>query len=72
MPWFHQTIPASDLLPEQLKKNNVGKIIEAEGLMFPPESWGPREYHEATRGYILNEIFRRVDQSGRTMGEFLR
>ena len=58
--------------PEQLKKNSVGKIIEAQSLMFPPEDWGPREYHEATRGYILNEVFRRVEPGGRTMGEFLR
>ena len=41
--------------------------------MFPPESFNStREYHAATRGYILNEIFRRVEPSGRTMGEFLR
>ena len=41
--------------------------------MFPPESFNsPREYHATTRGYILNEIFRRVEPSARTMGEFLR
>ena len=41
--------------------------------MFPPESFNStREYHAVTRGYILNEIFRRVEPSGRTMGEFLR
>ena len=72
MPWFHKTIPVADLLPEQIKKNSVGRIIEEQGLMFPPEEWGPREYHEATRGYILNEVFRRVEPEGRTMGEFLR
>ena len=55
-----------------IKKNSVGRIIEEQGLMFPPEEWGPREYHEATRGYILNEVFRRVEPEGRTMGEFLR
>lgn len=93
MPWFHQTLKVADLVPENLKKNHVGKVIEEQGLvrknmkstliefelisshfqMFPPESFNtPREYHSASRGYILNEIFRRVEPSGRTMGEFLR
>jgi len=73
MPWFHQSLKVADLVPENLKKNHVGKVIEEENLMFPPESYdSPREYHAATRGYILNEIFRRVEPSGRTMGEFLR
>ena len=94
MPWFHQTLKVADLVPENLKKNHVGKVIEEEGLvrwkrslpvfsestfinyffqMFPPESFNStREYHAVTRGYILNEIFRRVEPSGRTMGEFLR
>ena len=31
MPWFHQTIAAADCLPENLKENKVGKIIEEEG-----------------------------------------
>ena len=61
-----------NFVPEQIKKNSVGKIIEAETPQFPPEDWGPREYHAETRGHILNEIFRRVEPGGRTMGEFLR
>ena len=31
-----------------------------------------REYHAVTRGWIVNELFRRVDPAGRTIGEFLR
>ena len=31
-----------------------------------------REYHALTRGWILNEIVRRVDPQGRTIGEILR
>ena len=31
-----------------------------------------RAYHGFTRGFILNEIVRRVDSEGRTVGEFLR
>ena len=41
--------------------------------MFPPEKYKTtREYHGIVRGFILNEIFRRVEPNGRTMGEFLR
>jgi hypothetical protein len=31
-----------------------------------------REYHAVTRGLVINEIVRRVDPLGRTVGEFLR
>ena len=41
--------------------------------MFPPEKYKTtREYHGVVRGYILNEIFRRIEPNGRTMGEYLR
>ena len=41
--------------------------------MFPPEKYKTtREYHGVVRGYILNEIFRRIEPYGRTMGEYLR
>ena len=40
---------------------------------FPPSSFGSRrEYHAQTRGFILGEIFRRVDPSGRTVGQYIR
>jgi len=31
-----------------------------------------RAYHAATKDWISNEIFRRVEPQGRTMAEFLR
>ena len=42
---------------------------------FPPATFADgsrREYHALTRGFILNEIFRRVDPAGRTVGQFVR
>ncbi len=40
---------------------------------FPPAPYGSlREYHSLTRGFVLNEIFRRADPSGRTIGEYVR
>ena len=45
-------------------------MIEQHGLSYRPG--GKREYHAITRGWIVNELFRRVDPAGRTIGEFLR
>lgn len=68
---FDQPLHSSDLLTENLKKNRVGKLIEAHDQKFRP-SGKRREYHSMTRGWVLNEIFRRVDAQNRTIGEYLR
>merc|ERR1712227_850688 len=44
-------------------------MYEQETMEFP--SYGKREYHALTRGWVANEIFRRVDKRKRTLGEFL-
>ncbi len=62
-----------DLLTENIKKNAIGKVVEEESCHFPPEKMNTkREYHGMSRGWILNEIFRRVEPSGRTIGEYLK
>ena len=67
---FDTPLDAEDLFTENIKKNAVGQVIEQHGLSYKPG--GKREYHAITRGWIVNELFRRVDQAGRTIGEFLR
>jgi len=64
------SLDAEDLFTENIKKNAVGQVIEQHGLSYRPG--GKREYHAITRGWIVNELFRRVDPAGRTIGEFLR
>ena len=32
---------------------------------------GRREYHGLTRGWLANEVFRRIEPGGRTIGEYL-
>ena len=32
---------------------------------------GRREYHGMTRGWVANEVFRRMDPGGRTIGQYL-
>ena len=68
-----KTLTLADVQREQIKKNAVGRIIEKEPLRFPPpESKTNIQYHMLTFGFILNEIFRRVDPGKRTIGECLR
>jgi CubicO group peptidase (beta-lactamase class C family) len=70
MAFLHTSLDPDDLLPANLKLNKVGALIESHTPRFPTGGRGKREYHAFTRGWILNELFRRVDPKGRTMGEF--
>ena len=44
-------------------------MIEQLTPHWPEE--GPREYHSLTRGWVANEVFRRLEPGGRTIGEYL-
>lgn len=69
---FNTSLPPEDLHTENIKKNLVGSVIEAQTSRFPKPPASRREYHAITRGWVANEIFRRADPAGRTIGEFLR
>ena len=66
-----EAINPDDLLATNLKNNAVGRRIENHDQKFRP-SGKRREYHAITRGWILNEVFRRVDPKNRTIGQYLR
>jgi CubicO group peptidase (beta-lactamase class C family) len=68
---FNTGLDPKDLLTENIKQNKVGQIIEGHPLRFPSGGANKREYHAITRGWIVNELFRRVDPAGRTVGEYL-
>ena len=68
---FDTAIHVDDLLPENIKANRLGVIIENQNQQFRSPETGPREYHAITRGWIVNEVFRRVDPKGRTLGEYV-
>ena len=59
-----------DIQTANIKTNALGELIEKHKLSWPVE--GRRQYHSVTRGWIANEIFRRCEPSGRTIGEYLR
>jgi len=64
-------ISIEDCYPEMISSNAIGQIIEQEALNFPDGEYR-REYHYMTRGFILQEILRRVDPEHRTIGKFLK
>ncbi len=68
---FDTSIDVEDLFTENIKQNAVGRIIEEHAPVYRADG-GKREYHALTRGWIVNELFRRVDPAGRTIGEYLR
>jgi hypothetical protein len=64
---------------ENLKKNILGEIIETDtpcwlqdAKIKDPVNASERQYHVLMRDWIINEIFRRVEPNGRTMGEYVR
>ncbi len=69
---FDTSLPPADLLTDNIKQNAVGAVIEKQAQHFPEGTDSKREYHAITRGWVANEIFRRLDPKGRTIGEFLR
>lgn len=69
---FDVSLETKDLLTENIKLNRIGSVIENHSQKFRDGGQSKREYHALTRGWIVNEVFRRVDPKRRTIGEFLR
>lgn len=69
---FDQSLQPQDLYADNLRANAVGKVIENQRPKFRQGDNARREYHAITRGWIANEVFRRAEPGGRTMGQFLR
>ena len=69
--YFSQQLHKDDMVTENIKKNKIGEIIEKDKQAFWNPKY-PREYHDFSRGMIANEIFRRIEPDGRTMGEYMR
>lgn len=69
---FDESLEPEALHPANLRENAVGAVIERQKPMWRPGAGNEREYHAITRGWIANEVFRRVEPRGRTMGQFVR
>ncbi|CAB9501087.1 beta-lactamase [Seminavis robusta] len=60
------------LFPENLPNGNASQVLESMTCWKPPQWTKWLSYHGITRGWILNEIARRVDPQKRTLGVILR
>lgn len=69
---FDTSIDLQDLFAENIKQNAIGRIIEGHAPDYASGGGDRRQYHALTRGWIVNELFRRVDPAGRTIGEYVR
>ncbi|KAK6015712.1 beta-lactamase [Ostertagia ostertagi] len=54
----------------ELTKDGIAKIIEAEFPKYPPGS--KTEYHAVTFGWLIDQVFCRIDKKRRTVSEFFR
>ena len=70
LPFLSDSLIVSDCSVENIKANKIGAMIERESYHFQPGE--KRDYHLLSRGLIANELVRRVDPKGRTIGEILR
>ena len=77
---FNHTMKGEDCSRAGIKANKVSDLIETLEPRWPTKELGcsnpdgsetRRAYHAFTRGWILNEIVRRVDPQGRTIGEIM-
>ena len=77
---FNHTFKKSDFSREGIKANAISKVVEGVEPFWPTKELGVsnpdgtetrRAYHAFTRGWILNEIVRRVDPKNRTIGEIV-
>ena len=77
---FDTPLKPEDTLVENIKANKIGEVIEKQTPIIPktPEMaknsglpW-KRNYHAITRGWVANEIVRRVHPDKLTIGEILQ
>jgi len=64
---LHKRVEVHDAWTENLKLNKVGEIIEDDSCFFD-DGDKSRRYHAFSRDWIANEIFRRIEPDGKTMG----
>ena len=69
---FNVSVDTQDLLTNSIKQNKLGLIIEGQRQKYRKGVDKKREYHAVTRGWIVNEVFRRIDPENRTIGEYLQ
>lgn len=69
MPHLHTPVSYEDLLPTSLDNGRVAALLAQQSPLHPLDT--PREYHNLTAGWVINEVFRRQAPNKDTIGTWL-
>ena len=69
MPHLHTAINYEDLLPHNLSNGRAASILAQQRPLYPVDT--PREYHNLTAGWVINEVFRRLAPDQQSLGAWL-
>lgn len=69
VPVLDRALEVGDLTAERIRDGAVGDVLAEQRARHEPGQG--RFYHALTRGWLVNEIVRRADPAGRTVGQFL-
>eukprot|EP00929_Paragymnodinium_shiwhaense_P067690 TRINITY_DN34035_c0_g1_i1.p1 TRINITY_DN34035_c0_g1~~TRINITY_DN34035_c0_g1_i1.p1 ORF type:complete len:571 (-),score=89.27 TRINITY_DN34035_c0_g1_i1:509-2221(-) len=67
---FRRPVTRDDLEQAASGQSSLSRLIEESDVSFP--SGTRRSYHGVTRGLIVNELLRRADPKGRTVGRYIQ
>jgi len=69
MPHMDTSVQLEDLLPHNLGNGNIASLLAKQTPIHPPHT--PREYHNLTAGWVVNEVFRRQSPGNVSIGSWL-
>lgn len=69
MPHLDTSVNLDDVQPHNLGNGNLTSILAKQSPLYPVNT--PREYHNLTAGWVINEVFRRQSPGNVTIGSWL-
>ena len=69
MPHLDTSVNLDDVQPHNLGNGNLTSILAKQSPLNPVNT--PREYHNLTAGWVINEVFRRQSPGNVTIGAWL-
>jgi len=69
IPHLDTSVNLEDVLPHNLGNGNLTSLLARQAPMYPVNT--PREYHNLTAGWVINEVFRRQSPGNVTIGTWL-
>merc|ERR1712176_1169321 len=70
IPHLDTSLKLEDLMPDNLSNGVVAGILARQTPQFSKET--PREHHNLTAGWVINEVFMRCAPQGESLGMWLR